>query len=81
MRSVLALSLLNALSLSIALGLSIALSVAATAAPAHRSKRQHVIVRPDQGVTAPGRFAVPGWSDEATRRWLDNASSSVGRGG
>jgi hypothetical protein len=75
MRSVLALSL------SIALGLSIALSVAASAAPAHHSKRQHVIVRPDQGVTAPGRFAVPGWSDEATRRWLDNASSSVGRGG
>ena len=80
MRSVLALSLLNAL------GLSIALSVAATAAPAHRSKRQQVIVRPGQvrpgqDVTPPGRFAVPGWSDEATRRWLDNASSSVGRGG
>jgi len=27
------------------------------------------------------RFAVPGWSDEATARWLNNASSNVGRGG
>ncbi|BAR62103.1 hypothetical protein NK6_8959 [Bradyrhizobium diazoefficiens] len=27
------------------------------------------------------RFAVPGWSDEATQRWLNSASSNVGRGG
>jgi hypothetical protein len=65
----------------LALGLFIAQSATAIAAPAHHSKRQRSIVRPDQAVTAPGRFAVPGWSDEATQRWLNNASSGVGRGG
>jgi hypothetical protein len=59
-----------------ALGLLIALGVSANAAPVHHHRaRHHVIIRPDQGVPATGRFAVPGWSDEATRRWLDNASS------
>jgi hypothetical protein len=58
-----------------ALGLLIALSASANAAPVHHRARHHVIIRPDQGVPATGRFAVPGWSDEATRRWLDNASS------
>ena len=71
----------SAMRYAVALGLLIALYTSANAAPVHHPKRQHVIVRPDQGVTAPGRFAVPGWSDEATRRWLDNASSGVGRGG
>ena len=52
-------------------------------AASHRSKPptvhlripQHVIVRPGQGLTAPERFAVLGWTDEWTRRWLDNASA------
>jgi hypothetical protein len=61
----------------LAVGLLITLYAPANAATAHRTlhprMRQHVIV-PSQGVTAP-RFAVPGWSDDATRRWLDNASS------
>jgi len=65
----------------LALGLLVALSVDVTAAPAHHPKRQRVIVSPGQGVAPPERFAVPGWSDEATRRWLDSASSNVGRGG
>ena len=71
----------------LALGLLVALSVAASAAPARHAKRQDHFRRPlvidpaGQGVTPPARFAVPGWSDEATRRWLDNASSGVGRGG
>ena len=62
MRSVLALSLL------------ISLSASANAARLHLRTRQPVIVPPSQGLSAP-RFAVPGWSDEATRRWLDNASA------
>ena len=41
----------------------------------HQRVRQHVIVRPDQGARPPARFSVPGWSDEDTRRWLDNATS------
>lgn len=42
---------------------------------------QFITVRPSQRVTAPTRFAVPGWTDEATQRWLDNATSGVGLGG
>ncbi len=60
----------------LALGLLVILCASANAATVHHLRtRQHVIVRPSQGVAVPGRFAVPGWSDEATRRWLDNASS------
>jgi hypothetical protein len=59
------------------LGLLIPLCASANATTVHRTShpraRPHVIV-PGQGVTAP-RFAVPGWSEDATRRWLDNASS------
>jgi hypothetical protein len=73
----------------LALGLFITLCAAANAATVHRAKphegdlraHQFITVGPSQPVTAPTRFAVPGWTDEATRRWLDNASSGVGRGG
>lgn len=73
----------------LALGLLIALCASANAAPAHRFRaRAHTAVGPSQGVTTPtaaptrgARFAVPGWSDESTERWLDNASSLVGVGG
>jgi hypothetical protein len=59
----------------LAVGLLIALSASANAATAHLRMRRHVIVRPSQDLSAPERFAVPGWTDEATRRWLDNASA------
>ena len=66
----------------LALGLLIALCATASAAPVHRSRaRPHHAVSPGQRVTVPGaptatpRFAVPGWSDEDTRRWLDGASA------
>jgi hypothetical protein len=73
---------------SVLLGLLITLCASANAAPVHHSKppteqlrtRQHVIVRPGQGVTAPARFAVPGWTDEQTQYWLDNATSCAGCG-
>jgi hypothetical protein len=59
-----------------ALGLLIALCASANAATAHRScMNHHAIVRPNPGVTVQGRFAVPGWSDESARLWLDRASS------
>jgi hypothetical protein len=68
----------------LALGLLIILCASANAATRHRTlhprTHQHFVV--PQGVTAPPfaaptpRFAVPGWSDGATQRWLDNASSS-----
>jgi hypothetical protein len=71
MRSVLALVLV--------LGLLITCSASADAATMHRFKppaRAHhgVAVAPSQRVTAPASFALPGWSDEQTREWLDNAS-------
>jgi hypothetical protein len=66
----------------LALGLLTALCASANAATVHHVRASHhVIVGPGQGVTAPGRFAVPGWSDEATRRWLDNASSGWSHAG
>ena len=68
------------------IGVSIAPAGAATR---HRPPaRAHAMVYPDQGVvaapnapSATPRFAVPGWSDESTREWIDKASSLVGVGG
>jgi hypothetical protein len=42
---------------------------------AHLRTRQHVTPRPDQGPAPAARFSVPGWSDEQTQQWLDNATS------
>jgi hypothetical protein len=65
------------------LGLLITLCASADAAAAHRLEhvraRQHV-VRPSPGVTAPARFAVPGWTDEQTQYWLNSATSCAGCG-
>jgi hypothetical protein len=60
-------------------GLLVALCASADAGPAHRPRaRSHVPVPPGQGASAPaatGHFAVPGWSNEDTRRWLDGAGA------
>ena len=75
--------------LCLIVGVLIALSASADAQTAERGRasvthpraREHVIVRPDQGGLAPpARFSVPGWSDEQTRQWLDNATSCEGCG-
>jgi hypothetical protein len=74
---------------ALALGLFMTLCATADAATVHRAKsheghlrtRQSVTIRPSDGATATPGFAVPGWTDEATRRWLDNASAGVGLGG
>jgi len=70
------------------LGLLVAMGASANAATVHRPRaRPHVTADPGPGVAAPGaasgapHFAVPGWSGESTRRWLDNASALVGVGG
>lgn len=68
MRSVLAVSL-------------IVLCTSADAAKVRHSRARPAAERPSPDVNSRARFAVPGWSDDATRRWLDNASSNVGRGG
>ena len=71
----------------LAFGVLIGLCASANAAPLHHPRtRQHVIIRPNQvippnqGRTTPG-FAVPGWSDESTRHWLDNVASGPAQGG
>jgi hypothetical protein len=66
----------------VALTLSVILSAPATAASERHSRaRQPAAARPTAEVNKPSRFAVPGWSDEQTRQWLDNASSSTYVGG
>jgi hypothetical protein len=61
----------------LAFGLLITLCASANAATMHRTlhphPRQHVIVPGER--MAPPRFAVPGWTNEETRSWLDNASA------
>jgi hypothetical protein len=44
----------------------------------HSRSTQRITVYPDQRLAAPRRFAVPGWSDEQTRQWLDNATTAAG---
>lgn len=71
----------------LAMGLLIVLYTSASAAPVHHARvhdpatRHAPVDRPGPDVNPRARFAVPGWSDEATQRWLNNASSNVGRGG
>jgi hypothetical protein len=64
----------------LALGLLITLCVSADAEPVHRSKRPAAHLRPGQGVTVPKGYAVPGWTDEETRKWLYNGSAASGLG-
>lgn len=67
---------------ALALGLLVVLCTSANAAAVHRSHaRNPAVDRPSAEVDPRARFAVPGWSDEATARWLNSASSNVGRGG
>jgi len=71
---------------ALALGLLITLSASACAATVHRSKlpeshfhaHQRVTFGPGQRAVTPTRFAVPGWTDEQTQYWLDNASAAAG---
>jgi hypothetical protein len=59
---------------------SCATASAATRDPIRPAGRLHVqkqrLVNPSAASPARPRFAVPGWSDEDTERWLDNASSA-----
>jgi hypothetical protein len=65
----------------LALGVLITLCASANAATVHRSKRPESHVRPTQRATVPNvpkGYAVPGWTDEQTRYWLDSASGPKG---
>lgn len=71
----------------LAAGLLIVLCMSANAATARHARvrdpaaRLPPVDRSGPEMNSRARFAVPGWSDEATQRWLNNASSNVGRGG
>ncbi|MGY3527382.1 hypothetical protein ACVISU_000150 [Bradyrhizobium sp. USDA 4452] len=66
----------------LALGLLLILCVSASAATRrHSHTTRPATVRSPAAATPAPRFAVPGWSDESTRQWLDRASSYVGLGG
>ena len=62
----------------LALGLLITLCASADAATLYHAKPPARHVHPDQRVAAPKGFAVPGWTDEETRQWLNNASAASG---
>jgi hypothetical protein len=64
----------------LALGLLVTLCASADAATVVRSKRPAHHLRPVQRVTVPDGYAVPGWTDEETRRWLYNGSAAAGLG-
>jgi hypothetical protein len=62
----------------LALGLLMTLCVSANAATTHHRPK------PPEGNLRPGQsargYAVPGWTDEQTRYWLDNATVAAGLG-
>jgi hypothetical protein len=63
----------------ITLSLLIAAGASGNAATVHRPRQHAVVPRgqaiaPNHGVATPG-FAVPGWSDEATRQWMGQYDS------
>jgi hypothetical protein len=70
----------NAMRAVFALGLLIALGTAANAATMLRSKSAASHLRPSQRVIIPKSYAVPGWTDEETRKWLYRGSSASGLG-
>jgi hypothetical protein len=60
------------------LGLLIVLSASANASALHRAKLIEGHLRAGQRVTAPKVYAVPGWTDEETGKWLHNGSAAAG---
>jgi hypothetical protein len=56
----------------LALGLLIALCASANAARVRHPEPHAGHLRPAQPVTAHKGYAVPGWTDEQTRYWLDS---------
>ena len=59
---------------NLVLGLLIFLCASANAAKLHRTKRPEGFAHPSRSVAPAKGYAVPGWTDEQTRYWLDNAT-------
>jgi hypothetical protein len=56
------------------LGLLIALCSFANAATVRHSRLPERHVPPSQPITMPKSYVVPGWTEEQTRRWLNDAT-------
>ena len=56
----------------LALGFLIALCASANAAKVHHAKPQAGYLRPAQPVAVPKGYAVPGWTEQQTRNWMDS---------
>jgi hypothetical protein len=56
----------------LALGLLIALCGSADAAKVRHDKPHANHLRPAQPVAVPKGYAVPGWTEEQTRYWMDS---------
>ena len=56
----------------LALGLLIALCGSANAAKMHHAKSRAENFRATHPVVTPKGFAVPGWTEEQTRYWLNS---------
>ncbi|MBO4224767.1 hypothetical protein [Bradyrhizobium neotropicale] len=66
--------------LALCLGALIVLCAAADAATVRRVRHPERHFRLEQPVvpSPPKGFAVPGWTDEETRQWIDGASGPKG---
>jgi hypothetical protein len=62
----------------VSLSVLIALWASAGAATVRRVRHPVQHVRPEQPAGPPRGFAVPGWTDEETRQWIDSASGPKG---
>jgi hypothetical protein len=78
MRSFLALSALTILSAS-----ADAATLRHSRPVQHRAGPERAITAPDarKGYAPPKSYAVPGWTDEETQKWLNDATRMVGVGG
>jgi hypothetical protein len=49
----------------------------------HHARPEYGAAAPDvrKGYAAPKSYAVPGWTDGETQKWLDDATRMVGVGG
>ncbi|WP_027583929.1 hypothetical protein [Bradyrhizobium sp. Ai1a-2] len=64
---------------ALCLGVLIMLCAAADAATVRRVRHPERHFRPEQQpIVPPKGFAVPGWTDEETRQWIDGASGPKG---
>ena len=66
--------------LVLTLGLLVVLCASANAAKVRRVKPPEGQLHQTERVTNPKTYVVPGWTGERSRKWLDDATATVGWG-